>query len=260
MKSSKLNTLLALREKNETTFKNALNDLIKKFDKKQGLFNGVRKTYDPIEGYADDANKRQFKKVASTVKEQLDWFKQYNLEYLKQLFTIEKTNGSGIAQSELVVDGVSWGIFTSTELLRLKGFLENNNLKTMYDQIPTRDETTHWVPTLDDIYQGRQVYETLMEKGFAKTTLKESYILPDPHPDMKRPPMVADKSTQVNVGAYTEQEFSGAASMRERAEILARMDILHKAVVEALEKANDVDVIESILGDKLFDYIHDAKN
>jgi len=233
--------------------------LIKKFDKKQGLFNGVRKTYDPLEGFADEPTKRQFRKVASTVKEQLDWFKQYNLEYLKQLFTIEKTNGAGVAKAELLVDGVSWGTFTSTELLRLKGFLENNNLKQMYDQIPTRDETTHWVPTNDDIYQGRQVFETIMEKGYAKTTIKDSYILTDPHPDAKRAPQVAEKSVQVNTGAYTDQEFSGAASMRERAEILARLDILHKAVVEALETANDVDVIESTLGNKVFDYIHEGK-
>jgi hypothetical protein len=47
--------------------------------------------------------------------------------------------------------------------------------------------------------------------------------------------------------------------MRERAEILARLDILHKAVVEALQKANDVEAVESMLGDKLFEYIHDGQ-
>jgi hypothetical protein len=48
--------------------------------------------------------------------------------------------------------------------------------------------------------------------------------------------------------------------MRERAEMIARLDILHKAVVEALEKANDVEVVPSVLGDKLFDFIHEGKN
>jgi uncharacterized protein YutD len=252
----KLNTLLALREKFETTFKNALNDLVSKFKDNQGLFKGERKTYEALEGFADEANKRTFRKVASTVKEQLDWFQKYNLEYLKQLFTIERTNGSGIAKAELVVDGTSWGEFTSTELLRLKGFLENNQLKAMYDNIPTREEDKIWEISDDDIYRGRQVYEGKLESGFAKTTLKESYILPDPHPDLKRPPQVASKDTQVNIGEFTSQQFSGAASMRERAEMLANLDVLHKAVVEALEKANDVDVVESTLGDKLFSFIH----
>jgi hypothetical protein len=256
MKTQKLNTLLALREKYETTFKNALNDLVKKFKEKQGHFSGERKTYEALEGYADEPTKRSFRKVASTVNEQLDWFEKYNAEYLKQLFTIEKTNGSGIASAELVVDGKSWGTFTSTELLRLKGFLENAQLKAVYDNIPTREEDKIWKATDEDIYKGREVFESQLEEGFAKTTLTEQYILPDPNPDPKRPPMVSDKKTTVNIGNFTSQQFSGAASMRERAEIIARLDVLHKATVEALEKANDVDVVESTLGDQLFTFIH----
>lgn len=259
--TQKLNTLLALREKFETTFKNALNDFVKKFDKDQGLFSGTRKTYEALEGFADEPNKRQFRRVSSTVQEQLDWFSKYNTEYLKQLFTIERTNGSGTAISELVVGGENWGSFTSTELLRLKGFLENNQLKAMYHNIPVRPETILWKPANDDIYQDREgkVFETPLDEGYAKTTLKESYILTDPHPDVKRAPIVSDKTTQVNIGHYTSQDYSGAASMRERAEIIARLDLLHKAVVEALEKANDVQVIESTLGDRLFSYIHEGK-
>lgn len=255
---SKLNTLLALREKFETTFKNALNDLVSKFKDKQGLFTGERKTYEALDGFADEPTRRKFRKVATTAKEQLDWFTQHNQEYLKQLFTIEKTNGSGVAKAELVVDGVSWGEFASTELLRLKGFLENNQLKAMYGSIPVRSEDNLWAPTTDDIYKDRLVFESPLDEGYAKTTLKEQYILPDPHPDAKRAPIVSDKSTQVNIGHYTSQDFSGCASIRERAEILARLDTLHKAVVEALEKANDVEVIPSVLGDKLFAYLHDG--
>lgn len=257
--ASKLNTLLALREKFETSFKNALNDLVSKFKDNQGLFTGERKTYEALDGFADEPTKRKFRKVASTAKEQLDWFTEHNLEYLKQLFTIEKTNGSGVAKAELVVDGVSWGEFTSTELLRLKGFLENSQLKRMYETLPVRSEANLWAPTTDDIYKDRLVFESPIDDGFTKTTLKEQYILPDPHPDAKRAPIVSDKTTQVNIGHYTSQEFTGCASIRERTEILARLDIIHKAVVESLEKANDVEVIPSVLGDKLFAYIHDGK-
>jgi hypothetical protein len=260
MQVQKLNTLLALREKYETSFKNALNDLVKKFKEKQGHFSGERKTYVALEGYADEPTKRNFRKVASTVNEQLEWFEKYNLEYLKQLFSIEKTNAAGFANAELMVDGKNWGRFTSTELLRLKGFLENSQLKAMYDNIPTREEDKIWKTTDEDIYEGREVFEGQLEEGFTKTTLKEQYILPDPHPDQKRPPMVADKNTTVNIGQFSSQQFSGAASMRERAEIMARLDVLHKATVEAIEKANDTDVIDSTLGDQLFAFIHRGEN
>jgi hypothetical protein len=104
------------------------------------------------------------------------------------------------------------------------------------------------------------VFETLLDKGFNKTTLSESYILTDPHPDAKRAPVTGERKTQVNIGEYSSQTFSGAASMRQRAEMIARLDILHKAVVEALEKANDVEVLDSVLGERLFDFIHEGKN
>lgn len=159
------------------------------------------------------------------------------------------------------MDGKLWGEFTSTELLRLKGFLENSQLKKVYETLPVRSETTIWNPSTAEMYANSEgkVFETNLEEGFAKTTLKESYILPDPHPDAKRAPIVGEKSQQVNVGKYTTQEFSGAASMRERAEIIARMDILYKSVVEALQKANDVEAVESGLGGRLFDFIHEGK-
>jgi hypothetical protein len=261
-KTEKLNTLLALREKYETTFKNAVKDMLNTFKKEQGLFLGERKTYQALDGFADDATKRSFKKVASTVNEQFDWFNDSIKEYMLQLFSIEKTNGVGVAKAVLTVDGKEWGEFTSTELLRLKGFLENSTLKDMYSEIPVRSETILWEKSDDEIYTDRVgIFESPKDEGFAKTTIKESYILHDPHAkeNASRTPIVGEKSTQVNIGQYSVQNYTGQASMRERAEMLRRLDVLHKAVVEALEKANDVSVVESTLGTKVFDFINKGK-
>jgi hypothetical protein len=123
--------------------------------------------------------------------------------------------------------------------------------------LPVRDESQIWTPSTDDMYANRDVFQTPRVDGFAKTTLKTSYILTDPHADKNpnRPPMLGEESKQVNIGAYTSQMYSGQLSMRERAEMLVRLDTLYKGVIAALEKANNVEVVQSDLGDKALKFL-----
>lgn len=77
----KLSVLLGLREKIEKNFSNMLDDMHGKFKNKQSLFKGFRKTYNSLEGFADDPSKRGFQNVSSTVDEQLAWFKDNTQDY-----------------------------------------------------------------------------------------------------------------------------------------------------------------------------------
>lgn len=252
--SKKLSVLLGLRDKIEKTFSNMLDDMAGKFKNKQGLFLGYRKTYQALEGYADDPAKRGFQNVASTVGEQLHWFKEHTRDYFETIFSIERTNAVGDAKAELVVFGETWGIYTTLELLRLKSVLDGK-IKSMINDIPVRSESHIWELSQDDVFQGREVVETPKDSGFSRTTLKESYILTDPHPDKSRQPVVASKDTIVNIGKYTTQDYSGAYTMRQRAELLVKYDLLYKAVVEALGNANNVETVESNLGTKVLEYL-----
>lgn len=252
----KLSVQLGLREKVETNWKNMIDDMFKKFKNHQGLFQGVRQTYAPIDGFADEPTKRGFVNVSSTVPEQLDWMDKHTGDFMDIVFSIEKTNASGTVKAELVVDGDSWGTYSSLELLRLKTTLDNQKFKEMYKEIPIRTQTDIWKESKDEAFTGRKVYETEIEEGFAKTTVKDSYILTDPHPDKTRAPQVAEKSNQVNIGKYSIQRFSGALSLQQRATMQVRFDNLYKAVIEALENANDVEAQESDLGRKILGYIH----
>lgn len=249
----KLAVLLGLRDKVEKTFGNMLDDMFQKFKNKQGLFRGLRKTYQLFDGFADDPTKRGFTNVASTVEEQLSWFKDNTRDYFNIVFGIEKTNATGVI-TPLSVDGENWGTYSTLELLRLKSILDGK-IRGMIDEIPVRKDDVIWKLSGDEAFEGRKVYEGPLDEGFAKTTVKESYILPDPHASDSRPPMVSEKSTQVNIGAYTSQEFSGEWSVRQRAELKLRYDKLYKAVIQALEEANTVESQESNLGDKLLDYL-----
>lgn len=254
--AKKLSVLLGLRDKVETNWKNMTDDMFKKFKNHQGLFQGVRQTYAPLEGYADEPGKRGFVNISSTVPEQLDWMDKHSRDFMDVVFSIEKTNASGNVKAELIVEGKSWGEYTSLELLRLKTTLDNPKFKELYNEIPVRTQTDLWKESDDEAFTGRKVYETEIEEGFAKTTIKESYILQDPHPDKARAPQIGEKSNQVNIGKYSVQKFSGALSLAQRANMQVRFNNLYKAVIEALENANDVEIQESDLGGKILDYIH----
>lgn len=250
----RLSVLLGLRDKVETNFKNMVDDMFKKFKNNQGLFIGQRNTYQPLEGYADEPSKRGFTNVQSTVEEQLEWMKEHTKDFMDVVFSIEKTNASGKVKSKLVVDGQDWGEYTSLELLRLKTTLDNSKFKELYKEIPVRSSAEIWKLSENPDFEGRDVWETPIDEGFAKTTIKESYILLDTQEG--RPPMVAEKSSQVNVGKYTSQRFSGALSIQERAVMQRKYDTLYKAVIEALENANNVEIETSDLGSKIMTYIH----
>lgn len=258
-----LHLLLALREAHDKTFKNGIGDMSFKFEKNQGLFMGERRTHKAFDGYVEDPTKIGFKKVASTVEEQLLWLKETILPGLKELFSIEKTNASGKAVAELKVEDKSWGTFSSLELLRLKSILENPLLKKMYSQIPIRKESEIWDTSDDELYREKKgIFQSKIQVGFTRTTDKKKIIVNDPHvaEAPNRPPIVDELATITNTGEYTAQFFTGEASMEERAHMLKRLDLLHKAVIAALEQANTVDAVESTLADNLFDYINTGKH
>jgi hypothetical protein len=255
MAKLKLATLLGLREKLETNYKNMLDDMFSKFKNKQGLFKGLRKTYTAYEGFADSPEKRTFNPLASTVDDQFDWLKQYTKDFFDCTFTIERANALG-AKAKLVVGGQDFGEYYTTELLRLKTILEGK-LKDILQTIPTRSEQELWKEIADHPFEVKgKVFCTDLLAEKASTTIKESYILVDPHADKSRSPMIGEKSTKVNIGEGTTQNFSGEWSLRQRAEFIAKYNELHKAVIVALEEANAVEIKEpSDLGQKVLAYL-----
>ena len=99
-----------------------------------------------------------------------------------------------------------------------------------------------------------------------KTTLKESYILPDPNFANKEnmsgyAPIQGTKTTVKELGKGTRQKFSGEWSELQRAQALKRIQDLDMAVTDALKRANDVPIVESNMkASTIFDYIFYGKN
>lgn len=253
--SKKLSVALGLREKVEKDHKNMLDDMLDKFKKKQGLFQGFRFTFKALEGFPDQPEKRKFQLVSSTVQEQLDWFKENSQDYFNTVLSIEKTNAGGI-KAHLVVGEEDWGEYTTLELLRLKSVLDSK-LKVMIQDLPIRPASELWAKTADSIYGDRDVWETPLSSGFTKTTFKRTEIVNDPHikESPGRPPVVQQIDSVVNTGEVSEQLFHGGITNRERAELEVKYNNILKGVIAALEEANSAEVVESDLGDKVLNYL-----
>lgn len=257
----KLKLVLALTQDAAARYSALVKDYSKFFDKSQGAFLGLKNTYQPQDVAVDDPSKRGYTKVITTVSEKLDYFIESTNAYIQNVLTKERTNGMGVATAPLVVDGISWGNFTSNELLALKSILEKGEFTQMIHSIPVRTETDIWEPNTAEEYKGREISQKPMVVQEIKTTVKTQYILADPNLDKLKPgadykPQITTKDDVLKLGTQTRQEFSGQWTHLQRATALEKLTKLRTAISIALEQANDVEVIEStITSQQLFGYI-----
>lgn len=242
----KMNTLLAKVEHGAASFNRMVGDYFAFFKNKQGMFEGIKKTFKPREGYQEDARYMGTTKVATTVDEKLQWFEENAVPYLKNLFSIESTNSKGAKKVELKVGNVSFGFLTALDLMRLKTVLTKKEWEEMYNNIPVRSDAEVWEPCTDGEYAGREIFQTPMQTGVTRTTESEEIILKDPNLDPAKLPAnynakTTIKKRTVETGDYTLQKFTGAWTQRQRAELLRRRSQLLAAVIEALKEVNDVE-------------------
>lgn len=248
MAKLKMNTLLAQVEHAASTFKTGLSQQVSMFKGKQEMFKGLHKTYEPREGMPDDPSKQGTVRVVTTVTEQFDWLTNKTLRpYLKALFSIEATNSAGANKVELKVGDVSFGFVTALDLMRLKTILTDQTFLEMLRTIPVRSDSKVWKHTTNEEYKSREIFESIMSTGTAKTTMTEDIILRDPNLDPTHLPAnyqskITQKRTLVELGDYTMQEFTGEWNQYQKAEILNRVSKLTEAVLMALKEVNEHEV------------------
>ncbi len=263
--AQKMNTMLAKAEHGMSSFNRMVGDYLTFFKGKQGAFAGIKKTHVPREGYMEDKSCIANTKVVTTVGEKLTWFEQQAIPFLRDLFSVEATNSKGAKTVELVVDGVSFGHLTALDLMRLKTLLTKKEWVDMYENIPVRPDSEVWEPCTDSEYAGREIFQTPMTKGVTRTTESEEVILKDPNINPEKLPAnynarVTVKKRTVETGDYTLQNFTGAWTQRQKAELLRRRSQLLAAVIEALKEVNDVETERPNLDvQKLVNFIHNGK-
>jgi hypothetical protein len=219
------------------------------FTKKQDLFDGVMKVYTPSESDGE-LIPTETKEIVTTVKEKLDYAKDAVIKAIDATLSKEETNASGNAKASLILDdGTDFGVLSATSLIALEKNLIR--IREVYKEIPTVDPARTWT---HDPTQSRAIYVAPVDTKFR--SVKKMVTLVKAPATVQFPAQVELVSTDVQVGKYETTYTSGRLQPIDKSNLLAKIDNLILAVKQARQAANQAQVVNVKLGDKIFAYIN----
>lgn len=217
-----------------------------KIFKSGGHFEGLSKEYKPLSDSGDPLP-REDKQVVTTVPARLDWTRAPFVALFDYEITRDATNQ--IAKADLIVhsETIAFSV-PSSSLLTFEKQLRS--VREYYDAIPTLDLAAKWEKSSGQ--------ENVWQAGPDLTyrTRKESKAVVLYEATKEHPAQVKEVVSDVTIGTFKSMSFSGKIHPRDKADYLTRIDELIEAVKDARMRANDIQVIESKIGDALFDFIH----
>ena len=244
--SNKLHELLAVEQDRKNKAAAAIGEALQTFTKRDVLFDGMAKRYVAMEEDSE-VIPDETKEMVSTLKEKLQQTLEIFAVGIDAHLSKEETNASNTAKAELLVDGQSFGILSATSLLALETHL--SKLRELYIAIPTLDLTKKW-----NYDAQRGVYRTDEEVKFR--SIKRPKVIVKYEATKEHPAQTELLYLDYQVGKYETTYYSGKVTANQKALLLRRVDALIEAVKTARSKANNVDVQNTKVAQKLFDFIN----
>lgn len=248
---TKLHEVLAVEGDREGIAKKIVNETSGVFKAKHNLFLGGTKTLqmDQAGHESAEAAAAEINEIVTTVDERLDYTRDAVTQWLDVVLTKESTNQT--AKADLVVDGKTIAAqVPATFLLGLEAKLKT--LRGMYAEVPTLAPGVVWE---EDTVAGRGIYRTKTPEVRAKTQkvpqFKVLYEATEHHPAQ-----IERWNEEVVVGRFTQTTQSAMMPASRKAAILGRLDKLIQATKQARMRANSVDIVDSKIGDDIFNYIN----
>jgi hypothetical protein len=129
-------------------------------------------------------------------------------------------------------------------------FLEKQltDLHTELKKAPTLDPTERW-----SFDAGANYFATESSDNFKTKKVKQKLVKAEATD--KHPAQVEVYDEDVVIGTWTTRKFSGALPVKEKLDMLNRIEELQKAIKFAREEANTTVVTEQAAGKALFNYI-----
>ena len=247
MSKLQLHQLLAIEKDRRGKMKSIFDETRKVFSNKKELFEGFIKTF-----IAKDVDVQKFeteqKELVTSVREKLVHTFESLADSLNLTLSKEETNSTGNAKAELIVDGVSYGVLSSTALLAIEGNIDQ--LLLLLKEIPTLDNTYKWIPNKD-----RDDVKDLENPKIAYKTQKKSLPIVLYEATKEHPAQVQIQTIDAQIGYWETRESTGKYTPREKTDILSRIEKLSEAVKTARAKANTVDIVEVDVATKLLAYV-----
>ena len=249
---TQLHELLAVEQGLAETANRITKETTKTLVSKQSIFEGMNKAHTI---FADDqqhmVQAAENKEVQSTVNEQLDFLNVSLSQYWD--VTLQKEEANQRAKADIKIDGVV--IAADVPAIVLLG-LEKKliSLLAVYNGIPTLDAATAWEedPSNAKANVFRTKFPTERQQSQTKKVYREISAATVQHKAQ-----IAEVEDTDIIGKYTVTEFSGAISSANKADKLAKLTALTRAVKQARQRANNTAVITDLtIGATLLGYIN----
>ena len=244
----KLHEILAVEGSLEGEVKGIINETANTFTKKVNHFLGAIKVCEMFD--ADDvALPTERQEMVTTVGLKLEHTHKSLERYIDVLLQKEATNQTAVA--DLVIDGVVLANdLPVTFLLGMEHRMKT--YRVMYESIPTLQPGRDWEEDtaygLPGVYKDHNKEEKLRSaKKFKSQVLYEA--------TKEHPAHIEKWEEQVPVGKFVQETWSGMMSPAEKSAILGRFDKLIRALKQARQRANNVDIVSKSVGKELIGYM-----
>lgn len=249
--AKKLFELLVVEGQLKSQSKTLLNELATTFRSKRHLFEEKRVSFlSNDESAGSTPVIEEQKDIQSTVNEELKWFTEQWTKALDVSYQVAEGNTK--ARGNVVLDNGQTLLsdVPATALLELEK--RAAELQELLSSIPTLDPAKSFQPDEqkgNGYYKAREVRKTRTKK------VQEGIVL---YPATEEHPAQTQLiSVDKPVGTIIEQEWSGMITPARKADLLAKVEEVRRALKAALHRANAVEMPETLptCGKKLFDYV-----
>jgi len=244
----KLHELLAVESDKENIAKTITQDTKVLFQKKNEHFMGAHRELESFTEGENVEGHMQHMQMTTTVADRLEWTNKHLADYFDVVLKKECTNQT--ARHDLVVNGVVIAKdVPATFLLGLEKKLKG--VREFYALAPTLPPGQEWK---EDPDRGKNVHMlTHPDKKFRTAKTFKHQVLYDATD--KHPAQIEKWEETVNVGVFVTKRWSGMLTSAKKEEYLTRIDEMTQSVKIARQKANQTEVKEEKIGEKIFKYI-----
>ncbi len=239
----KLNQIIAIEKSTKNRSFQELSEAHHQLQK-QTLLAGIARSYRPR-----DEEGEQLPPESTKVQVKAQDIIRQTVESLTKLFDVTATKdwANTRARADVTVDGtVLLSQVPATYLL----FLEKQlvDLHTFIKKLPVLDASESWTFDASADCWATEPVQTLRTKKVPRNHVKAEAT-------EKHPAQVEVYYEDVTVGTWRTVKFSGALPAQRVNELLARVEKLQEAVKFAREEANNLDVEEQKVGERVLNYL-----
>jgi len=244
----KLHELLAVEADVENTYKAMLKETMQTFQTKAAHFTKWIKSLHMFKDDSSDGGEIENVEMVTTVKDKLDYFSNYLREYLNLLYQKELTNQIAVANIEINGDTIAANV-PVTFLLGLE-----TRLKAVREMLLTIPTLTPGIAWEKDSTLGENVYKAKNDVKTFKTAkaIKHKVLY---EATKEHPAQIERWTEEENVGEYIIRKWSSMISPAEKVKYLTKVDNLIKAVKQAKQRANNIDLNPGTIGTEIVDYL-----